>query len=239
MPIRQLAARHGRHVAQILVVAVGGQLHHRRRIDRVARVATVSGRMEAEQRTRVTAAEHAVGTAAESGWGYIPIYLGPMAVIFFGWGMIQRIITVSKRQNLTSIADFIAARYGKARSLAVLVTVLATIGSIPYIALQLKALPLFENLTTRQLMDLAAVVTEETFELHPVLQDSVDTVVQGATHDASGFFVPARTTAVFVQEQDGAACDDTGGGDTVTVRLTGLDYEGDTVVDYEYTVSTR
>ena len=81
----------------------------------------------------------AVGTAAENGWGYLPIYLGPMAVIFFGWGMIQRIITVSKRQNLTSIADFIAARYGKARSLAVLVTVLATIGSIPYIALQLKA----------------------------------------------------------------------------------------------------
>jgi Na+/proline symporter len=81
----------------------------------------------------------AVGTAAESGWGYIPIYLGPMAVIFFGWGMIHRIVTVSKRQNLTSIADFIAARYGKARSLAVLVTVIATIGSVPYIALQLKA----------------------------------------------------------------------------------------------------
>jgi Na+/proline symporter len=81
----------------------------------------------------------AVGTAAENGWGYIPIYLGPMAVIFFGWGMIHRIVTVSKRQNLTSIADFIAARYGKARSLAVLVTVIATIGSIPYIALQLKA----------------------------------------------------------------------------------------------------
>jgi len=81
----------------------------------------------------------AVGSAAQNGWGYIPIYLGPMAVIFFAWGMIHRIISISKRQNLTSIADFIAARYGKARSLAVLVTVIATIGSIPYIALQLKA----------------------------------------------------------------------------------------------------
>ncbi len=81
----------------------------------------------------------AVGTAAENGWGYLPIYLGPMMVILFGWGMIHRIITISKRQNLTSIADFIAARYGKARSLAVLVTVIATIGSVPYIALQLKA----------------------------------------------------------------------------------------------------
>ena len=81
----------------------------------------------------------AVGSAAENGWGYLPIYLGPMMVILFGWGMIHRIVKISKRQNLTSIADFIAARYGKARSLAVLVTVIATVGSVPYIALQLKA----------------------------------------------------------------------------------------------------
>ena len=47
----------------------------------------------------------AVGTAAQNGWGYLPIYLGPMAFIFFGWGMIHRIIAVSKRQNLASIAD--------------------------------------------------------------------------------------------------------------------------------------
>ena len=81
----------------------------------------------------------AVGSAAENGWGYLPIYIGPMLVVLFGWPMIHRIVTISKRQNLTSIADFIAARYGKARSLAVLVTVIATVGSIPYIALQLKA----------------------------------------------------------------------------------------------------
>jgi len=82
----------------------------------------------------------AVGSAATSGWLYLPIYLGPILVFVFGWRLIQRIITISKRQNLTSIADFIAARYGKARSLAVLVTVIATIGSVPYIALQLKAI---------------------------------------------------------------------------------------------------
>ena len=81
----------------------------------------------------------AVGSAVDNGWIYLPIYLGPILVILFGWGMIQRIVAISKRQNLTSIADFIAARYGKARSLAVLVTVIATIGSVPYIALQLKA----------------------------------------------------------------------------------------------------
>ena len=82
----------------------------------------------------------AVGSAATSGWLYLPIYLGPILVIVFGWGLVQRIVAISKENNLTSIADFIAARYGKARSLAVLVTVIATIGSIPYIALQLKAI---------------------------------------------------------------------------------------------------
>ena len=82
----------------------------------------------------------AVGSAATSGWLYLPIYLGPILVIVLGWGLVQRIVAISKENNLTSIADFIAARYGKARSLAVLVTVIATTGSVPYIALQLKAI---------------------------------------------------------------------------------------------------
>ena len=82
----------------------------------------------------------AVGSAATSGWLYLPIYLGPILVIVLGWGLVQRIIRISRTNNLTSIADFIAARYGKARSLAVLVTLIATIGSVPYIALQLKAI---------------------------------------------------------------------------------------------------
>lgn len=82
----------------------------------------------------------AVGTAATDGWGYLSIYIGPILVIFFGWPFIRRIVAISKRQNLTSIADFIGARFGKAQSLAALVTVIATIGSVPYIALQLKAI---------------------------------------------------------------------------------------------------
>ena len=82
----------------------------------------------------------AVGTAAQSGWGFLPIYLGPMLVILFAWPLITRIVAIAKRQNLTSIADFIAARYGKAQSLAALVTLIATIGSVPYVALQLKAI---------------------------------------------------------------------------------------------------
>ena len=82
----------------------------------------------------------AVGSATQSGWGYLPIYLGPILVFLFGWPLIRRMVTISKRQNLTSIADFIGARYGKSQGLAAMVTVMATLGSVPYIALQLKAI---------------------------------------------------------------------------------------------------
>ena len=102
----------------------------------------------------------AVGSAASNGWLYLPIYLGPILVFVFGWRIISRIVAVSKRQNLTSIADFIAARYGKARSLAVLVTVIATIGSVPYIALQLKAIVSGVNIVSNY--DAAAVAGPDT-----------------------------------------------------------------------------
>ena len=82
----------------------------------------------------------AVGTAASSGWQFLPIYLGPVLVFIFGFDLLSRIVNISKRQNLTSIADFIAARYGRAHSLAVLVSVMAVIGTVPYIALQLKSI---------------------------------------------------------------------------------------------------
>lgn len=81
----------------------------------------------------------AVGRAAATGWDFLPIYLGPMLVFMFGSGLIRRIILASKRNNITSIADFIAARYGRHHGLAMLVTLIAALGVLPYIALQLKA----------------------------------------------------------------------------------------------------
>ena len=81
----------------------------------------------------------AVGRAAERGWDYLPIYLGPILVLMLGAPLIARLIRVCKRHNLTSIADFIGARYGRRQSLAAGVTVIAVIGVLPYLALQLKA----------------------------------------------------------------------------------------------------
>ena len=84
----------------------------------------------------------AVGRATQEGFGFLPIYLGPLLVFLFGAPLLRRIIYISKRSNSTSIADFIASRYGKSQSLAALIAVFALIGSVPYIALQLKAISL-------------------------------------------------------------------------------------------------
>ncbi|OAP36547.1 hybrid sensor histidine kinase/response regulator [Sinorhizobium glycinis] len=76
---------------------------------------------------------------ALSGFDFLSIYIGPTLVLIFGQRLIARIVTVAKSQNITSIADFIAARYGKSQGLAALVTMAALLAVLPYIALQLKA----------------------------------------------------------------------------------------------------
>jgi Na+/proline symporter/signal transduction histidine kinase len=82
----------------------------------------------------------AVGSAASTGWGFLPIYLGPVLMMFFGFDIIRRIAITSRDQRITSIADFIAYRYGRSHTIAVLVTCAAVIGAVPYIALQLKGI---------------------------------------------------------------------------------------------------
>ena len=84
----------------------------------------------------------AVGTASVIGLDYMAIYLGPCLVFLFGYPVMRRIIIVSKENSITSISDFISSRYGKSRRIAVLVTIIAVVGSLPYIALQLKAVSL-------------------------------------------------------------------------------------------------
>ena len=87
----------------------------------------------------------AVGVTVTSGWGYLPIYLGPLLFIIFARGLMERLVLISKAQSITSIADFISARYGKAQHLAAAVALIAVIGALPYIALQLKAVAMSVN----------------------------------------------------------------------------------------------
>jgi len=84
----------------------------------------------------------AVGNAATDGWAYIPILLGPFLLFIFALPLLEKLVSVSKQQNITSIADFIASRYGKRQRLALFVTLIAALATIPYIALQLKAVGL-------------------------------------------------------------------------------------------------
>ena len=81
-----------------------------------------------------------VGRAASSGVGFLPIYIGPTLVFVLGWLVIRKIIRISKANRTTSIADFIASRYGKSLQLGALVTIIAVVGVLPYISLQLKAI---------------------------------------------------------------------------------------------------
>jgi Na+/proline symporter/nitrogen-specific signal transduction histidine kinase len=81
-----------------------------------------------------------VGLASQSGVAFLPIYLGPtLAALLFPL-VLHRILRIAKTYSITSIADFLAARYGKSTLLGGLATLVAMIAAIPYISLQLKAL---------------------------------------------------------------------------------------------------
>ncbi len=81
-----------------------------------------------------------VGAASRTGFDFIPVYLGPILLFALGAPLISRVVLLAKGQNIASIADFIAARYGKNEGLGALVAIIATIGIVPYISIQLKAL---------------------------------------------------------------------------------------------------
>ncbi|HQR70433.1 MAG TPA: sensor histidine kinase [Burkholderiaceae bacterium] len=80
-----------------------------------------------------------VGRAASGGVWFLPIYLGPTLAMVLAWMVVRKMIRIAKTYRITSIADFIASRYGKSPLLAGLVTLITVVGIVPYIALQLKA----------------------------------------------------------------------------------------------------
>jgi len=81
----------------------------------------------------------AVGTAANDALAYLPIYLGPILLMLFAWRVLERMALVAREQNIVSIADFISSRYGRAQHLAALVSLIALVAAVPYLALQFKA----------------------------------------------------------------------------------------------------
>jgi hypothetical protein len=81
-----------------------------------------------------------VGRAASGGVWFLPIYLGPTLAMVLAWMVLRKMIRIARTYRITSIADFVASRYGKSPLLAGLVTLITVVGIVPYIALQLKAI---------------------------------------------------------------------------------------------------
>ncbi len=109
-----------------------------------------------------------VGRAASDGVGFLPIYIGPTLMILLWWFLLRKIIRVSKVNRITSLADFIASRYGKSALLGGLVTVIAVIGILPYISLQLKAV----SSSFQILLQYPEIVMPEKVGAVAILQDT-------------------------------------------------------------------
>src|ERR1041384_5528392 len=109
-----------------------------------------------------------VGRAASDGVGFLPIYIGPTLMIALWWLVMRKILRISKQNRITSLADFIASRYGKSALLAGVVTVIAVIGILPYISLQLKAI----SSSFTIVLQYPEVVMPPTVRELPLLQDN-------------------------------------------------------------------
>jgi len=128
-----------------------------------------------------------VGRAVASGPNFLTIYLGPTLMIGLSWFVLRKIIRISKTYRITSIADFIASRYGKSTTLGGLVAIIAVVGIVPYISLQLKAISRgFLTLTNH-----SAVAEQAITERHEGLVAAIafESVVKLAAFLALGLFV--------------------------------------------------
>ncbi|MEI2769247.1 MAG: sensor histidine kinase [Candidatus Competibacter sp.] len=108
-----------------------------------------------------------VGLAAKSGVDFLPVYLGPTLMAILFWFVLRRIVRITKVHRITSIADFVASRYGKSGLLAGMVTVIVVLGILPYIAIQLKAIA-----SSFSLLRQYPVVSMATTAPHPVWADT-------------------------------------------------------------------
>jgi Na+/proline symporter/serine phosphatase RsbU (regulator of sigma subunit) len=114
-----------------------------------------------------------VGRAATSGLDFLPIYLGPTLIAFTWWFLLRKMARVSKEQNIVSIADFISSRYDRSPWLGALVTLIAVLGIMPYIALQLKAVARTFDL----LVSPTTVAEVGLQDLFPALPGYIDTAL--------------------------------------------------------------
>lgn len=127
-----------------------------------------------------------VGRAASGGVWFLPIYLGPTLAFALSMLVLLKMIRIAKTYRITSIADFIASRYGKSHLLGGLVSIITVIGIIPYIALQLKAIATgyalltHDSVTTFQAVHVAHWLQDSTLYVALIL--ALFTILFGARH---------------------------------------------------------
>jgi Na+/proline symporter/signal transduction histidine kinase/CheY-like chemotaxis protein len=131
-----------------------------------------------------------VGLSSQQGYDFLTIYLGPVLMMVVGFPIIVKIVRLAKAQNITSIADFIAARYGKNQAVAAIVTLVAAIGAVPYIALQLKAVS----------TSLITVLGQPTVSVHAPMFGDLAILVAGAMAAFAVLFGTRHSDATEHQE---------------------------------------
>ncbi|MGH8029131.1 MAG: hybrid sensor histidine kinase/response regulator, partial [Arenimonas sp.] len=89
-----------------------------------------------------------VTQALRSGWAIPPTFIGTIALYVLGFGLLRKLVALARERHSTSLADLIATRLGKNSMLAAAVTLVAVLGIVPYIALQLKAVTMSYGLLT-------------------------------------------------------------------------------------------
>ncbi len=126
-----------------------------------------------------------VGRAANTGLEFLAVYTGPSLMALLWWFILRKMIRISKIHRITTIADFISSRYGKTLTLSGLVTIIAVVGVMPYITLQLKAI----STSLDVIIQYPQIIT--TPKMSPVWHDSafyvsliaiVFTILFGARH---------------------------------------------------------
>ncbi|WP_342097863.1 PAS domain-containing hybrid sensor histidine kinase/response regulator [Salaquimonas pukyongi] len=125
-----------------------------------------------------------VGLAASSGLSFLTIYIGPILVMTVGFPVLKKVISLSKQQRITSVADFLGARYGKSVRVAAVATIICVVGTVPYIALQLKAVSTSLSLLISPggVAQAAALPVLGDFSLFIVVVLAVFTILFGTRH---------------------------------------------------------
>lgn len=130
----------------------------------------------------------AVGRAADSLWSYLPIYLGPLLIYTLGLPILRRIYDGVQHHNLTSIADFIAARYGRDRAIASLVTIICVVAIVPYIALQLHGIAIGVDVMATDSVAVASIESASSWSLSALVSAAslaVFAILFGTRHISS------------------------------------------------------